>query len=180
MPGRHARLAVAAAVALPLAGCGWERLYADPQSGPTAAELRAIRVIPILDRIGQQLELALRDSLNPTGIPTHYRYSLRTTLVYSLSSLGIQSQGTATLGQIDIRSTSTLSDDHTGQNLLTFGLHEQNSFELNPNQYSTVVGEQDAGARSIAELNQEIVRRLDLFFQHRLAEQATKKAEVEP
>jgi hypothetical protein len=177
---RRAGLALAVALALPVSGCGWERLYADPQSGPTAAELRAIRVIPILDRIGQQLELALRDSLNPTGIPTHYRYTLRTTLVYSLASLGIQSQGTATLGQIDLRTTCTLSDNHTGQNLLTFGLHEQNSFELNPNQYSTVVAEHDAGTRSVAELNEEIVRRLDLFFQHRLAAEAPKKAEAFP
>lgn len=172
----RAGLALAAVLALPVSGCGWERLYADPQSSPAAAELRAIRVMPIIDRIGQRLEIALRDSLNPTGIPTHYRYTLTTTLVYSLSSLGIQSQGTATLGQIDVRTTSILGENSTGQNLLTISLHEQNSFELNPNQYSTVVAESDAGARSVAELNQEIVTRLDIFMQHRLAEQARKTA----
>jgi hypothetical protein len=180
MRALRAGLALAATLALPLAGCGWERLYADPQSSPAATELRAIRVTPIVDRIGQLLEIALRDSLNPTGIPTHYRYTLRTALVYSLSSLGIQSQGTATLGQIDVHTTSTLSDNSTGQNLLTITLHEQNSFELNPNQYSTVVAEQDAGARSVAELNQEIVRRLDIFMQHRLADQTRKKAAALP
>ena len=157
-----------------LAGCGWERLYADPQTGPASAELRAIKVNPISDRVGQRLEIALRDSLNPTGIPTMPRYTLRTTLYFSLSGLGLQSQGTASLGQIDLHSTSYLIENRTGQNLLTISLHEQNSFQLNPNQYSTIVGEDDAQVRTVAELNQEIVRRLTLFLEHRVAEQPPK------
>ena len=59
---------------LTLSGCGWAPLYADPQSGPASAELRAIHVAPIPERIGQRLELALRNSLNPTAEPTRERY----------------------------------------------------------------------------------------------------------
>jgi hypothetical protein len=180
MPRRRALLALSLALALPLSSCGWERLYADSESGPASAELRAIKVSPISERIGQRLEMALRNSLNPTGEPTPYRYTLGTTLVYSLSNLGIQSQGTATLGQIDVHSTSRLSENRTGQNLLTIALHDQNSFELNPNQYSTVVGETDAQLRTVAELNQEIVRRLNLFLEQRIAQKAPKKAERMP
>src|SRR5579871_4138777 len=83
---------------LPLSGCGWERLYADPATGPASADLRAIRVAPIAERIGQRLEMALRNALNPTGQPTPYRYTLATTLSYSLSNLGLQSQGTRPWG----------------------------------------------------------------------------------
>jgi LPS-assembly lipoprotein len=180
MPGRRALLALAAALALQLAGCGWERLYADPQSGPASAELRAIKVLPMSERIGQRLELALREALNPTGEPTKPLYTLRTTLYYSLSSLGIQSQGTATLGKIDATASCYLSQNSTGQYLTNFTIHEQNSFELNPNQYSTVVGEDDAQTRSVAELNQEIVRRLTLFMEQRVAGNAAKKVEAAP
>ncbi len=180
MPGRRALLALTVAAALPLSGCGWERLYADPESGPAGAELRAIKVSPIPERIGQRLEMALRNSLNPTGEPTSYRYTLRTTLVYSLSNLGIQSQGTATLGQIDVSSRSTLNENSTGRDLLTIALHEQNSFELNPNQYSTVVGETDSQVRTVAELSQEIVRRLNLFMEQRIAQKTPQKAEAMP
>ena len=67
-----------------------------------------------------------------------------------------------------------------GQNLLTISLHEQNSFELNSNQYSTVVGEKDAQIRTVAELNSEIVRRLNLFMEQRIAQKAPKKAEATP
>jgi LPS-assembly lipoprotein len=180
MPRRRTVLTLSVALALSLPGCGWEPLYADPQSGPASAELRAIKVSPISERIGQRLEMALRNSLNPDGEPTLPRYALNTSLSYSLNSLGIQSQGTATLGQFDLRSTSNLIDIKTGQNLLTISLHEQNSFQLNPNQYSTVVGENDAQIRTIAELNTEIVRRLNLFMEQRVAKTPPQKAEVVP
>ena len=51
-----------------LSGCGWTPLYAESR-GPASEELRAIRVDPIPERIGQRLEIALRNSLNPTGEP---------------------------------------------------------------------------------------------------------------
>ena len=169
-----AALALAAALSATISGCGWERLYADPRSGPASADLRAIRVQPIPERIGQRLEMALRNALNPSGEPTPYRYTLRTALVYSLSSLGIQTQGTATLGKVDATASCLLVDNVTGQILTTFTIHEENSFILNPNQYSTVVGEDDAQVRSAAELTQEIVLRLSLFMEQRAAQKLPK------
>jgi LPS-assembly lipoprotein len=174
MARRRELLALAVILVLPLPGCGWEPLYADPQSGPASADLRAIKVLPISERIGQRLEMALRNSLNPTGEPTKFLYTLRTQLIVSLSNLGIQSQGTATLGRVDVTATIFLTDNHGGKNLLTDTVHVQNSFALNPNQYSTVVGEDDARVRSVAELNQEIVTRLTLFMEHRAAQSPPK------
>jgi len=156
------------ALSLAVAGCGWAPLYADPQNGPASAELRAIHVDPITERIGQRLELALRNSLNPTGEPTKERYRLQTSLRFSLSALGLVSQGTSTLGRIDLVATYRLIDLQGGAVLLTNTVHSQNSFALNPNQYSTVVGEDDAGVRSVAEINEEIVTRLSLFLQSRV------------
>jgi LPS-assembly lipoprotein len=174
MRGRGALFALAVTLGMPLAGCGWEPLYADPHSGPVSAELRAIKVSPISERIGQRLETALRNSLNPTGEPTKYLYTLNTTLIVALSDLGLQSQGTATLARLDVYANSVLIDNHNGTTLLTNTFHVQNSFALNPNQYSTVVGEDDAQVRSVAELNEEIVTRLNLFLQYRAAKAAPK------
>src|SRR6266571_2823717 len=78
---------------LQMAGCGWAPLYADLVTGPADAELRAISVASIPERIGQRLALALRESLNPSGEPTRQRYLLRTTLQIARSDLGIQTQG---------------------------------------------------------------------------------------
>jgi LPS-assembly lipoprotein len=168
-------LALLGATPLALSSCGWAPLYADIETGPAGEELRAIRVDPIsAGRIGQRLEIALRNSLNPSGEPTSPRYRLRTTLATYLNNLGIQSQGLATLGKLDVFATYYLDDTQTGSNLLINTVHVTNSFDLNPNQYSTVVGEDDAGVRSVAELNQEIVNRLTLFMQRRVAEKSPK------
>jgi LPS-assembly lipoprotein len=164
------------AVGAPLValGCGWEPLYGDIETGPASAELRAIKVDPISERIGQQLAIALRNSLNPTGEPTTARYQLSTTLTTYLSNLGIQSQGLATLGQLDAYATYKLVDLKTGGILLNNTVHVANSFDLNPNQYSTIVGEDDARKRCVLELDQEIVTRLTLFLQQRAAENGSR------
>lgn len=167
-------IALAAAAAQLLSGCGWTPLYADIKTEAASEELRAIKVDPILERIGQRLEIALRNSLNPTGEPTPTRYRLNTTLAVTLGNLGIQSQGLATLGQLDAFATFRLIDLQTGGILLSNTVHVANSFDLNPNQYSTTVGEDDAGVRTVAELDQEIVTRLTLFMQRRTAENSTK------
>lgn len=159
---------------LVLSSCGWAPLYADTEAGPANEELRAIRVDPIPERFGQRLEMALRNSLNPSGEPTKPRYVLRITPVVRLSNLGIQAQGLATLGQLDVTVTMVLGDLASGGALLNNTMHVGNSFDLNPNQYSTIVGEDDAAVRSVAELNQEIVTRLNLFMQRRLAEKGPK------
>jgi LPS-assembly lipoprotein len=168
---RRVLLTLTLGLPLALSGCGWSPLYAEPASGPASEELRAIYVEPILERIGQRLQIALRSSLNPTGEPTPQRYRLRTTLATYLTNLGIESQGLASLGKFDVYATYTLIDSKTRKTLVVNTVHVSNSFNLNPNQYSTVVGEDDTAVRSAAELNQEIVTRLALFMERRLAEQ---------
>ena len=168
---RRVLLTLALGLSLALLGCGWTPLYSEAAGGPASEELRSIHVEPILERIGQRLQIALRNSLNPAGEPIPERYRLRTTLVTALSNLGIESQGLASLGKLDVYATYYLIDNKSGRTLLVNTVHVANSFNLNPNQYSTVVGEDDAAVRSVAELNQEIVTRLALFMERRLAEQ---------
>jgi len=176
MPAPRVLIALAAAVVQMLSGCGWAPLYADIESGPASEELRAIKVDPIPERIGQRLEIALRNSLNPSGEPTTPRYVLKTRLSVALGNLGIQSQGLGTLGQLDVFADYTLSDLQSGSQLLVHRVHVANSFDLNPNQYSTIVAEDDAAVRSVVELDQEIMARLTLFIQRRIAEKSAKPA----
>jgi len=74
MTARRVFLGWALALAFAPGGCGWAPLYADLESGPADEDLRAIRVSPIPERIGQRLPLALRISLIPEGIPTPALY----------------------------------------------------------------------------------------------------------
>jgi LPS-assembly lipoprotein len=153
-----------------LAGCGWAPLYADPETGPADDELRAVRVVAIPERIGQRLELALRNSLNPEGIPTPQRYLLRTTLTTVRSDLGVQSTGIGTRGKLDATATFILSDSKSSAALLSTTTHVAESFDIVANEYAALVAEDDARTRAVEELRRDMLTRLTLFFQRRAAE----------
>jgi LPS-assembly lipoprotein len=156
-----------------VSGCGWTPLYANRETGPGDVDLRAIRVAPITDRVGQRLELALRDSLNPSGVPTPQRYVLSTTLQTTLADLGIQSQGLASRGQVDVVATYTLKSIETGKMLLSNTVHVNDSFNIAANGYANVVAEDDARTRAVEELREEIIARLTMFMQRRRIDPAS-------
>ena len=157
-----------------LGGCSWVPLYADLETGPADVELRAVRVAPISERIGQKLALALRESLNPTGEPAAQRYLLRTTLRTARQDLGVQTQGFGTRGRLDAYANFFLTDSTSGAQLLLGTTHVAESFDLLANEYSNVVAEDDARTRAVEEMRRDIVARLTMFLQRRVAERAIK------
>jgi LPS-assembly lipoprotein len=167
LPQRRALLAVL--LPLGLWGCGWEPLYADRESAPAGAELRAIHVSPIANRIGQRLEFALRNALDPGHAGGPARYDLRTTLKVSRADLGIESQGLATRGKLDVYASYKLVERKNGHVLLSGTVHSANGFDISPNEYATVVAEDDARTRTVADIAGEMVARLTLLMQRRAA-----------
>jgi LPS-assembly lipoprotein len=171
---RRFMLAWACGLPVVVSGCGWEPLYADRQTGPADAELRAIKVMPIAERIGQKLELALRSSLNPTGEPTPQRYVFRATLTLIRSNLGVTTQGLGTRARLDVYANFNLADSKTGSTIFTGTSHVAESFDLQANEYTNVVAENDAGTRSVEELRRDLMTRLTLFMQRRVAQAPAK------
>ena len=179
MTGRRAFLRWSAGALLgfalpPLAGCGWAPLYADPETGPADAELRAIHLAPIPERIGQKLAWALRQSFNPGGDPSPQRYLLRVTLQTVRSDLGVQVQGFGTRGRLDATASFFLSDIKSGAQLLSGAAHVAQSFDILANEYSDIVAEDDARTRAVEELRRDIINRLTVFMQRRAAQGAAK------
>ena len=174
MPSRRLLLLLALAAAGGLPGCGWTPLYADPETGPADAELRAIKVSPIPERIGQRLALGLRDSLNPDGAPAPQRYRLDVLLTAARADLGIQSTGLGSRGKLDAYANVALRDIKTGAALLTMTSHVAESFDIVANEYASLVAEDDARTRAAEELRRDITNRLILFFQRRAAEGGPK------
>ena len=158
-------LPLAAAMPAFCAGCGWEPLYANRETSATAADLSTITVSPISDRIGQQLEFALRDSLNPSHETAKPLYTLVVTLSKSLYDSGIQSQGLGTRGDINLGATYQLVENATHKIVQTGSVHASDSFDIQANGYSTIVAQNDATTRDIEEVRREIVVRLTLFMQ---------------
>ena len=108
MLARRALVGWVIALPLLLDGCGWTPLYADAATGPADADLRAVRVAPISERIGQKLAIALRNSLNPAGEPTPQRYILSMTLQVLRLDLGVQTTGIGTRGRLEVYAYWTL------------------------------------------------------------------------
>ena len=174
MAPRRLLLLVALVAAAGLSGCGWTPLYADPETGPADADLRAIKVNPIPERIGQRLALGLRESLNPDGAPAPQRYRLDILLIASRADLGIQSTGLGSRGKLDATANIILRDIKTGAPLLSTSSHVAESFDIVANEYASIVAEDDARSRVVEELRRDITARLTLFFQHRAAEGGPK------
>ncbi|HXP02760.1 MAG TPA: hypothetical protein VN808_01485 [Stellaceae bacterium] len=149
-----------------LAGCGgWEPLYASRDTGPADAALQAIKVAPIPERVGQNLEFGLRNSFNPNNAPGPQLYTLNVTVATSLQNLGIQSQGIGTRGEVQLVATYRLIDIKTGKLLQIGTIHANDSFDIQANGYSTVVAQNDAYTRCVEQTRREIVARLTLFLQ---------------
>ena len=172
MTARRGLLLSSIGALLALSGCGWEPLYADRETAPADAELRAIKMAPIAERIGQRLAWALRAALNPDGVPTPPRYLLRTTLTVARVDLGIQSLGLGTRGRLDVVAAYALYDLKTSVQLMAASDHVAQSFDILANMYSNLVAEEDARRRAVEELSRDMMLRLSLFLQHRAAPKA--------
>jgi LPS-assembly lipoprotein len=172
MASRRDFLASALAAAL-LAGCGWEPLYANRDTEAADADLRAIRVNPIPDRVGQRLEYALRDSLNPDHVPAKQIYALQVTLSTALADTGVQSQGLGTRGDLHLYATYKLTEIASNKVLQTASIHTVESFDIQANGYSTVVAQDDAYTRDVELARREIVDRLTFFLQNHKATAAS-------
>jgi LPS-assembly lipoprotein len=150
-----------------LGGCGWEPLYANHDSPVASADLRAIKVAPIPERVGQWLETGLRNSFNPDQVPTKPAYTLAVSLSTSLSNIGIQSQGLGTRGEVQITASYRLINNGNGSVVQTGSVHTSDSFDIQANGYSTVVAQDDARRRDVEEIRREIVARLTLYMQNK-------------
>jgi LPS-assembly lipoprotein len=151
-----------------LAGCGWEPLYADPQTSRAAAELRAVKVMPIPERIGQVLSTGLINSFNPDHIETRPLYRLVVILTSQLQDLGIQSTGLATRGEVQMYANYQLIENAGSKIAQSASIHASDSFDIEANGYSTVVALDDAKLRCVEELRREIIARLTLFLQNKI------------
>ena len=149
---------------LPLGACGFRPLYAERDEAGDEPGLAAIKVLPIKDRIGQMLELALRQSFNPHGLAVDPRYTLSVSLAVSRVDLGIQRDATATRGRVDVYATIRLADAKSGKAIYDSRAQSTSSFNILDDAYAAQVAEDDARARTVRDLNDEIRTRMALFL----------------
>jgi LPS-assembly lipoprotein len=168
------RRALLSLLLLPLGGCGFHPLYGEETLAADEPALAAIVVLPIPDRIGQQLELSLREALNPHGISVEPRYRLATRLVQIGANLGIQRDATSTRGRVDVYVTMILTDFKTGKSVYSSRSQSTSSFNILQDAYAAQVAEEDARTRTVRDLTAEIRTRLALFVRQQQKQQTQK------
>jgi LPS-assembly lipoprotein len=160
--------------ALMLAGCGFHPLYAHHRETGFDADLASIKVNTIPDRQGQRLAIALRDGLNPTGTRVETRYTLDVELSGQRVDIGVRPDGTASRSQVTMTAKFTLKDAKANTPVLQGTTHSISSFDVLSDNYATVVAQHGAEERTVQDVGDDILRRLELYVsKHRSAPAAS-------
>ncbi len=164
---RWPRRSLLALALLPLAACGFHPMYSEAVQRQVNPQLASIIVSPIPDRYGQQLELALREALNPEGLTVKPLYRLDVAVQVQRIDLGIQRDATSTRGRINANGTLTLVDVKTNRQIYTSRMQSNSAFDILEDGYATTVAEDDARTRTVRDLTDQISLRLGLFLRNR-------------
>lgn len=155
-------------LAAALAGCGFEPLYGRHNPEDDAA-LAAIQVSTIGERRGQLLEIALRDSFNPTGIRVEAAYVLSVSLSENVGDSAIRSDGTPSRQTLNLNANVMLRDIKSSKVLLQEHVRSINSYDVAENEYSVVVARDSAVKRAVRQLSEDIRARVTMYFRLKTA-----------
>lgn len=161
------RAIVLALVAVAVGACGFRPLYGGGRDGLAAAELAAIRIDPIDDRIGQQLHNELLDRLAPTGRPANADYVLRVTLREGVQRLAVSKTELATRANLRVTAHYQLLDGRNRALLMEDTKTVVSSYNIVSAEFAALANEKDARARALQEMADEIRTRLAVYFVQR-------------
>jgi LPS-assembly lipoprotein len=109
------RAALALLGLLALGGCGWQPLYGQVHDsngaaigGNAAPRLAEVHVLPVADRVGQNLYNQLRDRINPGGVPADPQYDLVIRVAEHTTQLLILQDQTASRTDLTLNPTFIL------------------------------------------------------------------------
>jgi LPS-assembly lipoprotein len=173
-------LSAIAAGLLATAGCGFRPVYGTrtPDATPVASDLASIDVALIPDRTGQLLRNELSALLNPAGkTGVADRYTLAVRLRENVDTFAVERSGFATRATVELIAAYTLQEDTPGTQVLAGRSRAISSYNLLDNDFSTVVGADDARRRAVQQLAYDIRNRLAAHFATTNAAAAATPAE---
>ena len=148
-----------------IAGCGFEPLHGQQQSGVNATSaMRQISVPPIPERLGQLLRIELTNRLTPSGPPRSPAFVLSVNVSESKQNLAVRKDATATRANLIISANFELTDAKTEESLLSGTVRSINSYDILDADFATLSAESDARRRAALELATEIKSRLGIFL----------------
>jgi LPS-assembly lipoprotein len=155
----------AAALALPLAACGFHPLYGERTALAWNPELAAVDVHPAANRLGQIATDEVRQQLNPRGVAIDPRYELIVTITEADSNLGIARDNTSSRGELLISAALTLHPRGSTRVMFTDSVRSTTAFNLSNDAYAATVAEDNARREAAVDLGREIALRVQLYFE---------------
>lgn len=156
-------LACALALAMTVAACGFEPLYARRDEA-IVRSLETVEVAPIADRRGQILRTLLVSGLTPRGRRQRPRFVLRVSLDESRQELAVRKDKLATRANLMLKAVFSLHAAPDGDNLFAATVNSTSSFNILDSDFATLSAESDARARSLREISEEITARVAIFL----------------
>lgn len=154
-----------AVLALGPAGCGFRPMYGTPSGAASGvdADLAAIRIGPVKDRIGQQLRNALVQRLSPRGEAADYAYTLEVRLSESVTNLGFRKDTYATVANLTMSAQVQLRNNQSA--VLNDTVTTTVYFDHLGPRYASIATERDAEERALNQLADDIRNRIAVAVQ---------------
>ncbi|MDE0540239.1 MAG: LPS assembly lipoprotein LptE [Rhodospirillales bacterium] len=149
-----------------LAACGFQPLYGDSAPAGVRADLAAVEVGLIEDRIGQQMRNELVRRFHPDGRARNPSYRLQVKLSVDKRDLALQKSEIATRASLRITATYALRKNMDGKQLIQGTTRITTSYDILRSDFATLAAEADARRRGVRELADEITNRLAAYLQY--------------
>lgn len=150
-----------------ISACGFQPLHGTMGGHEQAVEdaFSRIKIATIPDREGQYLKNALIDSLHRNGMAQDTDYVLNVMpITESLINLDITRESDTTRGQLNLRTSFTLSSTQQNEAVLTRNLLSTASYNILGSEFATRVSEENARQNALDELARQIEQQLALYF----------------
>lgn len=157
---------ISLALALSLvSACGFRPLYGHREGSRLAAEMAAIEVGPIPERLGVVVHNLLRDGLTPAGVPA--RPDFRLSVELRTASRGLVTEKDSQVRRFDLLlfANYVLLDAAGGGVLYQGEARSVASYNVVEDaNFATLAAQQDAGERAARVVSDQIIAALALYF----------------
>lgn len=148
-----------------LAACGFQPLYGERADGRgVTAELAAVAIEPIPDRLGQLVRNHLIDAMNPGGQPSAPLYRLAVALTQRKEGVAFQSDEQATRFNVTLEATFALRRVADDVVVTRGGTRSVTAFNIVQSEFANIAAESDAGRRAARQVADSIALQLGVFF----------------
>jgi LPS-assembly lipoprotein len=163
MRGGLPALAVAAAVAVAVAGCQLQPVYSVASLAATRGLLGGVEVAPIPERTGFLVQGELESRLSPLSTGLVPRYRLAVVLDDRIEGFGVRGDNTIVRERRTLRARYSLTDLESGKIVLESVAGADAGIDVVSSEYAVVAGEVTAVERLAEAVADQIVGRLAIF-----------------